>query len=56
MTSYSAMRRKLLENEANHDELMTEIAKRGGKTLKQLREIKSMKKKDEFISKYRRSE
>ena len=56
MKTYAAARRKLIDNEAKHDELMAEIAKRGGKTLKQLREIKSMKEKDEFISKYRRSE
>ena len=39
------------QNDANHDTLMTEIAKRGGKTIAQLRHMR-MADKDAFITRY----
>lgn len=45
----AAVRRADTENDAE----MAKIAARGGKTLQQMRAIKSMRAKDEFISRWR---
>lgn len=52
MTAYNTTLTKTHQNDDDHDKLMTEIAKRGGKTLKQLRAMR-MEDKDAFILKYR---
>lgn len=47
-----ARMRQVRENDRKHDEKMTVIAARGGKTLAQLRSMSKVRK-DEFISFYR---